>query len=171
MILCLKLLHCLTLISLFLLSLLWQDDSIKQQWLPGSGPRRWTQLRSLRPGCVWWCHHITDCNTSFGLSVIHHRHGVQPVPSTAQPLPGWYYDHHHWRDYCCLCAGFYYHLNDTIQGLQPPRGRPWKRRHCGKTAKQRTRRRRTGPSPPSLCLKNARQSGRPSASTVQGHVA
>lgn len=161
------------LIRIFVFFLL-QDDSIQQQWLPSSRPRRRTQLRSLCPGRVWWCHHITDCNTSFGLSVIHHWHGVQPVPSTAQPLPGGYYDHHHRRDYCRVGAGFYYYLNDTVQSLQQPRGRPWKSSHCsncGKTSEQRTRRRRTGPSPPSLCLKNAWQSWRPSDWAIQGHVA
>ena len=154
--------------------LLWQDDPIEQQRLPGTGPRRWTQLRSLCPGCVWWCHYITDCNTSFGLSVVHYRHRVQPVSSTAQPPPGWYYDHHHWGNYRCFGAGLHHHLNDTIQGLQPPRSRPRKSSHCcdcNKTAEQRTRRRGTSPSPSSLCFQNNWVSGRPSTFAVQSHVA
>lgn len=146
-----------------------KDDSLEQQWLPGSGPRRWTKLRPLCPGRVWWCHHVIDRHPSFGVSVVHHRHGVQPVPRTAQPLPGWHHDHHHWRDYCGVRAGFYYHPNDTIQSLQQPRGRPRESGHCGKcgqTPEQRARRRWPGPSPPSLCLKNARQSRGPSNSAI-----
>lgn len=167
-------LNLLLFLTEFSFPLFWQDDSFQQQWLPGSGPRSWTQLWFVCFGRVWWCHHFTDCHTSFGLSVIYHRHRVQPVSGLAQPLPGWYYDHHHWRDYCCFRFGFHHYLNDTIQGLQPPWGRTRKSGHwgfCTKAAEQWTRRWCTGPSPTSLCFKNHWQSGRSSPNAVQSHVA
>lgn len=76
----------------------------------------------MRAGGLRRRHHIINSNTCGRLCAVSHSQRGQPVPLHAQSVPGRHHDHHNWWYNCCFSAGFHYHPDDSLQGLQQPRG-------------------------------------------------